>query len=46
LSAFQEVIVVGQELEGVGVAGGNLASSRKPDDLPAFCRDIVSRFAS
>jgi hypothetical protein len=45
LSAFQEVIVVGQELEGVGVAG-NLASRRKPDDLPAFCRDMVSRFAS
>jgi protease I len=25
---------------------GNLISSRKPDDLPAFCREIVSRFAS
>jgi deglycase len=24
---------------------GNLISSRKPDDLPAFCREIVNRFA-
>ncbi|MDT5298964.1 MAG: protease, partial [Mycobacterium sp.] len=25
---------------------GNLISSRSPDDLPAFCRAIVARFAS
>jgi protease I len=25
---------------------GNLVSSRKPDDLPAFCREIVQVFAS
>ena len=25
---------------------GNMISSRRPDDLPAFCREIVSRFAS
>ena len=25
---------------------GNMISSRKPQDLPAFCREIVSRFAS
>jgi len=24
---------------------GNLISSRKPDDLPAFCRELVSRLA-
>ena len=25
---------------------GELVSSRKPDDLPAFCREIVELFAS
>ena len=25
---------------------GTLVSSRKPDDLPAFCREIVKRFAA
>jgi protease I len=28
------------------VTDGNLTSSRKPDDLPAFCRTIVEQFAA
>ena len=28
------------------VTDGNITSSRKPDDLPAFCRTIVEQFAS
>ena len=28
------------------VTDGNVTSSRKPDDLPAFCRTIVEQFAS
>jgi protease I len=28
------------------VIDGNLVSSRKPDDLPAFCRAIVAHFAA
>ncbi|MCP9271871.1 type 1 glutamine amidotransferase domain-containing protein [Mycolicibacterium arenosum] len=28
------------------VVDGNLISSRSPDDLPAFCREIVERFAA
>ncbi|MFY1626308.1 type 1 glutamine amidotransferase domain-containing protein [Micromonospora sp. WMMD723] len=28
------------------VTDGNLVSSRKPDDLPAFCATIVDRFAA
>jgi protease I len=28
------------------VGDGNLISSRKPDDLPAFCRTLVEQFAS
>jgi protease I len=28
------------------VTDGNLVSSRKPDDLPAFCRAIVAHFAA
>jgi protease I len=33
--------VVDQEV----VTDGNLVSSRRPDDLPAFCRTIVAHFA-
>ena len=28
------------------VTDGNITSSRKPDDLPAFCRTIVDQFAA
>jgi len=28
------------------VTDGNITSSRKPDDLPAFCRTIVEQFAA
>jgi protease I len=28
------------------VVDGNLVSSRKPDDLPAFNREMIRRFAS
>ena len=28
------------------VTGGNLTSSRKPDDLPAFCKTIVQQLAA
>jgi protease I len=31
--------------EEVVVDGGQLVTSRKPDDLPAFCREIVRAFA-
>lgn len=34
--------VVDQEV----VTDGNIISSRRPDDLPAFCRTIVSHFAA
>jgi protease I len=27
------------------VRDGNLVTSRKPDDLPAFCREIISALA-
>ena len=33
--------VVGQE----AARDGNLATSRSPDDLPAFCQTITDRFA-
>jgi putative intracellular protease/amidase len=32
---YQEMVVV----------DGNLITSRKPDDLPAFCREIVKALA-
>jgi protease I len=28
------------------VTDGNVTSSRKPDDLPAFCKTIVEQFAA
>jgi protease I len=27
------------------VTDGNLITSRKPDDLPAFCREIIAALA-
>ncbi|MFY9809393.1 MAG: type 1 glutamine amidotransferase domain-containing protein [Pseudonocardiaceae bacterium] len=36
----------GSVLDQEVVIDGNLVSSRKPDDLPAFCRAIVAHFAS
>jgi putative intracellular protease/amidase len=35
----------GQWSDGEVVADGNLITSRKPDDLPAFCREIVRALA-
>jgi protease I len=36
----------GRWVDEVVHVDGNLISSRKPHDLPAFCREIVTRFAS
>jgi protease I len=35
----------GQWADQEVVVDGNLITSRKPDDLPAFCREIVKALA-
>ena len=35
----------GQWVDQEVVVDGNLVTSRKPDDLPAFCREIVKALA-
>ena len=42
-SIKDDLVNAGAEyIESVGVIDGNLISSRTPDDLPAFCRAIIS----
>jgi protease I len=36
----------GNAIDQEVVTDGNLVSSRKPDDLPAFCRALVTHFAA
>ena len=36
----------GTVLDQEVVIDGNIVSSRRPDDLPAFCRAIVAHFAA
>jgi protease I len=41
-----DVVRGGTVLDQEVVIDGNIVSSRRPDDLPAFCRAIVAHFAA